>query len=288
MQYSAASNPSSDTFSGNSVPSLPFTKMEGLGNDFIVIDDLSEPSATNSPLTAAFAQKICDRRFGVGADQILWLRKARGNSDVRMEILNADGSEAEMCGNGIRAVALYLQAHGPDKKTEYEVETLAGIKKVKIRGSQVLIDMGPPRLGLSEGEEIKVAAEVLRFYEVNVGNPHAVFFVEDVNDFPVEELGPLIEKNSRFPERTNVEFVEVLDSNSIRVRVWERGAGITLACGTGACASAVASLATGRVNGTVEVQLPGGALRISWAGVGHSILMEGPAKEVFRGIFPLE
>jgi len=268
---------------------LPFTKMQGLGNDFIVIDDIGPKPATQTPLTADFARKICDRRFGVGADQILWLRKPQNPStDVRMEILNADGSEAEMCGNGIRAVALYLNQHGINKKLEYGVETLAGLLTVRIQGQEVLVDMGKPGLGAGfsqEGEPIQIQGKEFRFYEVSMGNPHAVFFVKNVAEFPVEELGPIVEKHPRFPKRTNVEFVEVQNPNSIQVRVWERGAGITLACGTGACAAAVASLATGKTQGVVDVHLPGGKLRISWAGNMNPVMMEGPAQEVFRGVF---
>ncbi len=280
---------------------LLFTKMQGLGNDFVVIDDLGSVPATQGLDLGKLAKKICDRRFGIGADQILWLKKSRSSvADIRMEILNADGSEAEMCGNGIRAVARYLQRHTGLKRPEssssvlpsYLIETLGGVKKVELMGNEVIVDMGAPTLGkgfLGQGEELVVAGERLFFYEVNVGNPHAVFFVNALSQFPVETLGPLIEKHPRFPQRTNVEFVEVGDGHSIRVRVWERGAGITLACGTGACASAVASLATQKVSGRVEVLLPGGALQITWSGkVTDSVMMQGPAEEVFQGRFLFE
>ncbi len=268
---------------------LPFTKMQGLGNDFIVIDDLGIKLATSSPLTAELARQICDRRLGVGADQILWLKKPQDPSlDVRMEIFNADGSEAEMCGNGIRAVALYINQYGSERKLEYTVETLAGVKRVSLQGHEVNVDMGPAHLGggfSGSGERIEVQGKEFWFYEVNVGNPHAVFFVDDVSRVSLQEVGPLIESHSRFPHRTNVEFVEIKNRDSIRVRVWERGAGITLACGTGACAAAVASLATSRVSGPVNVDLPGGRLRITWDGLTKPILMKGPAKEVFRGVY---
>jgi diaminopimelate epimerase len=271
---------------------LPFTKMHGLGNDFVVLDNLGLEPAISGNLTAEMAKKICDRRFGIGADQILWLKKAHDSSaDFRMEILNADGSVAEMCGNGIRAVALYAQRHTSYQKSEYKIETLAGLKTVRVRGADVTVDMGLPILGEGfsiGGECIEIRGEQLRFFEVNVGNPHAVFFVDEVESFPVEELGPLIEKHPRFPHRTNVEFVKIQNSQSIQVRVWERGAGITLACGTGACASAVASLATHRLKNPLNVELPGGRLRISWEGNPHSILMEGPATEVFKGTFCLD
>ncbi|MGZ3697011.1 MAG: diaminopimelate epimerase [Bdellovibrionota bacterium] len=263
---------------------LAFIKMHGLGNDFVVIDDIGKAKLT--PMTAALAKKICDRRFGVGADQILWLKDAEDRSnDARMEILNADGSTAEMCGNGIRAVAVYLRDLGLSKGPHFHVETLAGIKKLSFQGTEVTVDMGAPKIGAKEGELLEFAGQKLRFIEVNVGNPHAVFFVEHLDQTPVAEWGPRIEHHPRFPKRTNVEFVEITGAGAIRVGVWERGAGITLACGTVACASAVATMATGRGKGPLEVALPGGKLRISWGGEGQPVLMTGPAVEVFRGEF---
>lgn len=264
-----------------------FTKMHGLGNDFVVVED--QPGFSLTPEKAAL---ICDRRFGIGADQILWLRRPHdAGSDTRMEIWNADGSTAEMCGNGIRAVALFIDRRATPRKPEYRIETLAGVKTVWMRGDRVRVDMGAPALGpggagVPDGGEpvdLPGRSEMLRFFEVSMGNPHAVFFVEDVARFAVEQFGPLVEKHSRFPKRTNVEFVQVENDSTIRVRVWERGAGITLACGTGACASAVAALATGRVRGPVRVRLPGGDLEIDWAGPGQSVFMTGPAVEVFSG-----
>lgn len=270
-----------------------FTKMHGLGNDFVIIDsrrgrDEEQPGFTLDPSCAA---KICDRRFGIGADQILWLLGPHDPSaDLRMEIWNADGSTAEMCGNGIRAVALYVDRRAKAAKPEYRIETAAGMKLVRVNGGLVTVDMGPPLLaggaGLSaEGEAIELPgrSEKLRFFEVGMGNPHAVFFVENAASVPVEQLGPAVEHHSRFPKRTNVEFVQVEDRTTIRVRVWERGAGVTLACGTGACASAVAALATGRARGPVRVRLPGGDLEIAWAGPGAPVFMTGPAVEVFSG-----
>lgn len=267
--------------------------MHGLGNDFVVIDDLDAVRVGPTPFNAELAIKICDRRLGVGADQILWLKPPQDPSaDVRMEILNSDGSIAEMCGNGIRAVALYYdQKLGGARKCSYRVETLAGLKTVEIQKgaeaslSQVTVDMGPPQLGFSGnlGEELEIQGKVLRFYEVSMGNPHAVIFVKDFSHLAIQEFGPLIEMHPRFPKRTNVEFVRVTGKNQITVKVWERGAGLTLACGTGACASAVAALAIGQVSGEVQVDLPGGCLEISWEGQGQSVYMTGPAVEVFRG-----
>ena len=270
--------------------SLNFTKMHGLGNDFVVIDDLLSSGTADSHLLPRDAVRICDRRLGIGADQILWLKKPHDSScDARMEILNADGTEAEMCGNGIRAVALYLRKYSSIEKIKYNIETLAGIKQVEFVGHEVRVNMGVPQfLGAELRLEcIQVQGRQFEFYDVSMGNPHAVIFVEDVESFPVESYGPFIEKHSRFSKRTNVEFVQVNATHSIQVRVWERGAGITLACGTGACAAAVATLATQRAQGFLDVVLPGGKLVISWAGQGHSVFMQGPAVEVFRGSYDL-
>ncbi len=261
--------------------------MHGLGNDFIVIDDLSGTPKIISP---ELAKKMCDRRFGIGADQILWLKKPLDTHlDARMEILNADGSSAEMCGNGIRAVAIYLRDHVQNagtRKTDYAIETLAGVIRVLFRGDDVEVDMGSPRLGKGceqGGELIEIEGQMFRFFEVSMGNPHAVIFIEDLDAVPLEKIGPLIECHPRFPGKTNVEFVQVVDAHTIRVRVWERGAGITLACGTGACAAAVAALQVGQVKNPVLVQLPGGTLRISWSGA--TVTMTGPATEVFSGVY---
>ncbi len=271
---------------------LPFIKMQGIGNDFILIDDLGKPAALMSPITKELAQKICDRRFGVGADQILWLKSPQDpTADARMEILNADGSIAEMCGNGIRAVGVYLYREGPKRKDTYLIETLAGMKKLDLspEAASVTVDMGKPQLGsgfAEGGERLPLPGHSLaeaRFFEVNVGNPHAVIFVDDVTTFPVAEIGAAIELHPRFPHRTNVEFVQVKGPHEIQVRVWERGAGITLACGTGACASAVAAIACQYVNEDITVHLPGGDLNINWEGLGKSVLLKGPAEIVFRG-----
>lgn len=272
---------------------IAFTKMHGIGNDFIVVDDFF--SKTVTPLNAQVARAMCDRRFGIGADQILWLKPAQTpTADFRMDILNADGSVAEMCGNGIRAAVLYFHDRLKPQKSRYEVETLAGLKWADVHGRNVIVDMGEPKLlgGFAQGgEKLALSASKttsaqsdphLSFFEISMGNPHAVFFT----DASVEKHGAEIETHPRFPERTNVEFVKVEGPQTIRVRVWERGAGITLACGTGACASAVASIATGRVKSPVSVKLPGGDLLIHWQGKGP-VLMEGPAQEVFSGQYPI-
>ena len=272
---------------------FPFTKMHGLGNDFVVIDQLGTPHSTSIDINQALAKKVCDRHFGIGADQLLWLKKAHdAKNDARMEIFNTDGSVAEMCGNGIRAAALYLQKYTAHPKAAYSIETLGGLKTVEIHGRKVKVNMGFPVLkaGFSDplGELLDVHGQQLRFHEVDFGNPHAVLFLPSVSNFPVEKVGSDVEGHSRFPERTNVEFVEIKGPHQIQLRVWERGAGLTLACGTGACAAAVASLALGKVQSPVQVQLPGGQLQISWEGGSHPVFMEGVAQEVFQGFFLLE
>ncbi|HCM38342.1 MAG: diaminopimelate epimerase [Bdellovibrionales bacterium GWB1_52_6] len=296
--------------------------MHGLGNDFVVVNGLG--SARALEITPQIARGICDRHFGIGADQLLWVRPPSDlrTANARMVIFNPDGSIAEMCGNGIRAVTLYL--FGPngilrnsvapvaapetvsEPRSEYLIETLAGLKTVWLRGDRVQVDMGAPTLGggFSEinGEHLQLSDEdfprklrqwlrqqEVRFFEVSMGNPHAVIFVDALDDVVLEALGAAIEVHPRFPKRTNVEFAQIIDEHTIEVLVWERGTGVTLACGTGACAVAAAAIATGRVKGPVQVRLPGGALSIEWSGelsssgARNSILMEGPAQEVYRG-----
>jgi diaminopimelate epimerase len=279
------------------MPHIPFIKMHGLGNDFIVFDgvNVSQGKLRDQihKLTPAFARKICDRRYGIGADQILWIRPAKSKKAVaRMEVINADGSIAEMCGNGIRAVALYLATENGKKKRSgkksqpsevYPIETLAGVLSVEVKGKEARVDMGKPKLG-AKAEKLSVEGSTVEFWEVSMGNPHAVIFLESLEGYPVEEQGPLVEKHARFPKRTNVEYVQVDTRSKLTVRVWERGAGITLACGTGACASAVASISAGKAKSPVSVELPGGELLIEWSGdPRHSVFMTGPAEEVFRG-----
>jgi len=275
---------------------IPFVKMHGLGNDFIVLDewDLRVPS---NLLTDKRAVRWCDRRFGVGGDQILVLGPPKKTTfpNARMDIWNADGSMAEMCGNGIRAAALYLHDHAPADlrgRKSYKIETGAGVLEVFIEGREVRVDMGPPRLLADQPEKLQTPFGVFEFWEVSMGNPHAVFFLspgEALESLELEKLGPVIENHPRFPKRTNVEFVQVIAPNQIEVRVWERGAGITLACGTGACASAVASIHSGRAKSPLEVELPGGKLRIAWDGKpSDPVWMTGPAVEVFSGFLEPE
>jgi diaminopimelate epimerase len=237
------------------------------------------------------SMKLCNRRLGIGADQMLVLEDAEG-ADFRMRIFNADGGEVEMCGNGIRALAKYVWDRGLSDKDTLNIETMAGIIKPARAGDLVRVDMGEPEL---EGRKIPVALDGrvvdhpikvdhrdLLVTCVSMGNPHAVIFVDDVADFPVSFYGPMIENHELFPNRINVEFVQVISGSEIRVRVWERGAGETMACGTGACASAVASSIKALTGRETTVHLDGGDLKIEWSQDNH-VFMTGPAMEVFEG-----
>ena len=267
---------------------LTFSKMHGAGNDFVLVD------ATRKPFrpTAVVTRKLCDRHFGVGADQVLILERSR-HADLRMRILNPDGSEAEMCGNGIRCAALYARTRGLVKKDEMSFETRAGIIRPRLVGDgRVWVDMGEPVL---EAEKIptrgrgRVIEAPFKFgcgratiTCVSMGNPHCVLFVDDLAKVPAAAWGPAIERDPFFPRRTNVEFVQVLSPDRVRATVWERGAGLTLACGTGACAAVVAGVLTGRLRRSASVALPGGVLDIEWA-PDNRVFMAGPAAFVFDG-----
>lgn len=274
---------------------LEFVKSHGIGNDFIILDGLREPLEDMN--LAGLAVRLCERHFGIGADGIVLVLPS-SQADYRMRIINSDGSEAEMCGNGIRCFARYLVSRGLADDM-VSIETLAGIKTVEIsQGKDDLlftVNMGKPALEAAEipvsGYVGKVVSQSLDVHGtayditcVSMGNPHCVIFVEDksVDDIALSEIGPKIEMHSAFPKKTNVEFAEILNRNEIKVRVWERGAGITLACGTGACASVVAGVLNGLVENQAEVHLPGGDLYIDWRGDGN-VYMTGPAKEVFVG-----
>lgn len=271
-----------------------FSKWQGCGNDFVLFDCLEEPIADYSSL----AVRLCDRHYGVGADGILIVEPSTV-ADFRMRIINADGSEAEMCGNGIRCFARYLYDNKLTTKDEFTVETGAGIlvpKIVKDNGvvTGVRVDMGEPRLLGEEipvlghdgerviGAPIEVAGTTYAMTCVSMGNPHAVIFVDDAEKFPIEQLGTQFEHHELFPRKTNTEFVQVVDRSHVRMRVWERGAAITLACGTGSCATAVACVLNDKTDRRVEVTLDGGKLNIEWADNNH-IFMTGAAELVFTG-----
>lgn len=267
---------------------LKFTKMQGLGNDFIVVNCLEE----NCPDLAPHAAKLCDRRFGIGCDQLLVIHPSQ-RADFKMEIFNNDGSQVEMCGNGIRCVAKYLVDSGATSKNELAIETLAGIIRPRLVDNLVEVDMGEPILdgrqipttldGKILDRPIEVEGQEWKITCVSMGNPHCVIFVDDVDSAPVHSLGPILEHHPLFPKRTNVEFIQVLSPSELRMRVWERGAGETLACGTGACGSLVAAVLTGRAQRDATLHLKGGELRIRWSEKNNRVYMTGPGQEVFSG-----
>lgn len=275
---------------------MRFTKMHGLGNDYVYVNGFTEQVAQPAEL----ARRISDRHYGAGSDGLILILPSRA-ADVRMEMYNADGSRGAMCGNGIRCVAKYALERGLVAKPEFRIETDAGVRDVQclLRGGKVeavRVDMGAPRL---HPEEIPCTLEGERVVEhpltaggetwpvtcVSMGNPHAVIFVSGVEAFPLESLGPRLEHAPEFPQRVNVHVAEAASRGRLRMRTWERGSGLTRACGTGACAVAVAGALTGRSERTVTVTLPGGDLEIEWATDGR-VLMRGPAVEVYEGDWP--
>lgn len=275
---------------------VPFTKMHGLGNDFIFVD----VRETALPDPEGFSKKFGDRRFGIGADQILLVGKSTVG-DLRMDIFNQDGSKVEMCGNGIRCFAKYVADRKLPEgagKDVLNVETLAGIiRPRRLADGRVEVDMGEPRLdgdqipvkleGRVVAREVTLAGEKRKVTCVSMGNPHAILFVKDVDAIPLEAIGPRIETDPLFPRKTNVEFVEVQPQPGggvvLKTRVWERGAGVTLACGTGACAVGVAAFLEQKAPRKSTVRLPGGDLLIEWRESDNRVYMTGPAEEVFSG-----
>lgn len=276
---------------------MNFSKWQGLGNDFILVDS-AELGFLSEEKLPAFGRRICDRNFGVGGDGLVLLSPGT-RGVLAMRIFNPDGSEAEMCGNALRCVAKYAYERGLVQERAFKIETKAGVKVPEIIledqcVTAVRVDMGEPVLerGLIPvlgpagtrviEEEIRVDGESLKYTAVSMGNPHCLIFVPDVSQVPVRNLGPRLEHHELFPRRINVEFIQVLSPEEIVVRVWERGAGETLACGTGACASVVGGVLTGRTGSRVRVNLPGGQLFVEWAENNH-VYMTGPASEVFQG-----
>lgn len=261
---------------------MKFIKMHGLGNDFILIDSRKEP--LEGVNLSELAVKLCDRHYGIGADGLL-IAGPSSSANVKMRIFNSDGSEAEMCGNGIRCFAKYIYENLDIKKDLISVETLAGVilpSILEYKGKTAIVetDMGEPR-DINEAE-IKVGDKSFDATLVSFGNPHCVIFVDDLSNVHIDDIGPKIESHKMFPNRTNVEFVQVLSRKEAMVKVWERGAGETLACGTGACASAVAGVERGNLERDVLIRLPGGNLDIEWQKDGH-VILRGPAETVFEG-----
>lgn len=276
---------------------IEFTKYHGLGNDFILIDNRQ----SNEPiLTDVQAVQLCDRHFGIGADGVIFALPATSpDADYKMRIFNSDGSEPEMCGNGIRCLARFLADLAAPSRTPqtYQIETLAGMITPQIQADgQVTVDMGVPRLTAAEIpttlmeedcrtilQPLEVAGRTWKVTCVSMGNPHCITFVDNVAEIALESIGPQFEHHPVFPQRTNVEFIQVVAPDYLKMRVWERGAGITLACGTGACASLVAGFITGRCERKATIELPGGPLVIEWSESNERIYMTGPAKLVFTG-----
>lgn len=270
---------------------LKFTKSHGIGNDMIIINGIEEKFKPNSEIV----KKLCDRRFGIGADQLLLLLNSK-KADFKIRIFNRDGGEAEMCGNGMRCIAKYIIDRGLSRKKELTIETLAGNIKIWANKNLYTVKLNKPILeaeqipvnlnGLVINREFTVDNVKFKITCVNIGNPHCVIFVDDLKNFPVRTYGPLIEKHSLFPAKINVEFVKVVNENTINVRVWERGAGETLACGSGACAAVVASVLNRKTEREVQVRLVGGNLSVKWDKDDYLYLI-GPAVEVYEGYINL-
>ena len=263
---------------------LEFTKMEGAGNDFVVLDFTKKVFS----LSPGEIRKLSDRHFGVGADQVLVVEKpSKPEVDFRYRIFNADGGEVEQCGNGARCFVKFVHAKGLTKKREIRVETLGGIIVPRLEDDgEVSVDMGPPAIEVLK-EEFVLNGLTLNLSILSMGNPHAVQIVSDLERAPVTTQGPAIERHPRFPKRINAGYLQVRDRHRIALRVWERGAGETLACGTGACAAVVTGILRGLLDSPVAVKTRGGTLTISWAGGDNAVWMKGPAKSVFEGTIEL-
>jgi diaminopimelate epimerase len=277
---------------------IEFTKYQGLGNDFILVDNRGQ---TTPRLTPQQAAQVCDRHFGIGADGVIFLLPGESGTNYTMRIYNSDGSEPEMCGNGIRCLARFIAdlegKTGAEAQT-YTIHTLAGLITPEVQmDGQVRVNMGPPRLlaqeiptTLSTPDEkvinapLAVAGQTWAVTCVSMGNPHCITFVKDAEAIQLAQLGPQFEHHAVFPQRTNTEFIEVVRPDYLKMRVWERGAGATLACGTGACASLVAGVLTGHCATAATVELPGGPLHIEWSALDQAVFMTGPAQKVFTGI----
>ncbi|MFM2302867.1 MAG: hypothetical protein RLZZ135_270 [Cyanobacteriota bacterium] len=275
---------------------IAFSKYQGLGNDFILIDNRTHDTPTIEPEEAII---WCDRHFGIGADGVIFVLPGQNGCDYSMRIFNSDGSEPEMCGNGIRCMAKFIaDLEGKvDLAVTYKIYTLAGtITPEVLDEGSVRVDMGEPHLLAAEipttlgakddkvvNQSIEVDGKSWTVTCVSMGNPHCMTFVDDANSIPLEIIGPKFEHHPVFPQRTNTEFVQVIRPDFLRMRVWERGAGSTLACGTGACATVVAGVLTGKADRLCTVELPGGCLQIEWSQADNRVYMTGPAELVFKG-----
>ena len=279
---------------------ISFTKMQGAGNDYIYIDTISKPWPADKDKSEVTV-KLSDRHFGIGGDGVIFIN-ASDEADFEMEMYNMDGSRSEMCGNGIRCVAKYVYDHGmTGQKTEFSIISSGKVKYMTVypdpetgKADQIRVNMGSPILEAEKipvearkspvvSEPIEVAGKSYVMTCVSMGNPHAVIFVDNTEDYPLEQVGPLFECHWRFPKRVNTEFVQVLDRTHVRMRVWERGTGETLACGTGCCATAVACILNGLTEDEITVKVLGGEIRVKWDRTENLVWMTGPAREVFSG-----
>lgn len=276
---------------------LEFTKMHGIGNDYIYIDvaknkDLKEIFTRYS--IGALVRYLSNRNFGIGGDGVIFIEKSM-IADFKMRIFNSDGTEAEMCGNGIRCFAKYIYDQKLTEKDILKIETLAGIKEVKKEKhilepsketiEQYVVNMGKPII--SGNLSISVLDKNIQLTKILIGNPHAVIFTKDIENIPIKKYGPLIENHRYFPQKTNVEFVEILENNLIKMRVWERGSGETFACGTGSCAAVVAGVSNNLIKRDVKVLLKGGELDINWDKKTNNIYMKGIATKIYDGIMEI-
>lgn len=273
---------------------MKFTKMQGIGNDYVYVNCFQEQIENPSEVS----RRISDRHFGIGSDGLILIKPSE-RADFEMEMYNADGSQGAMCGNGMRCVGKYVYDYGLTDKTQVSVDTKSGIKYLDLtvenkKVKQVRVNMGAPVLEtkaipmIYEGEKVisqplNVGEDIYEITAVSMGNPHAVVYMEDVKNLPLEEIGPKFEKHAAFPESVNTEFVRVINRSTVEMRVWERGSGETLACGTGACAVAVASILNGYTEDEVTVRLLGGDLKIFWDRAENLVYMTGPAEVVFEG-----
>jgi diaminopimelate epimerase len=277
---------------------VEFTKYQGLGNDFILVDNRGQTAPRLTPVQAA---QVCDRHFGIGADGVIFLLPGESGSDYTMRIYNSDGSEPEMCGNGIRCLARFiadLEGKAASEAQAYTIHTLAGRITPEVQpDGQIRVNMGSPRLLAQEipttlaapnekvvNAALEVAGQIWDVTCVSMGNPHCITFVKNVAAIHLAQIGPQFEHHTAFPQRTNTEFIEVVRPDYLKMQVWERGAGITLACGTGACAALVAGVLTGHCANAATVALPGGSLYIEWSALDQAVFMTGPAQKVFTGI----
>ena len=271
--------------------------MQGIGNDYVYIDCTKEEVLREEEISA-FSIKVSDRHFGIGSDGVILIKPSQ-EADFFMDMYNADGSRGKMCGNGIRCVARFVYDKGLTEKTDLTIETLSGVKKISVtvedgKAVRATVNMGKPILASTQipvlwnesnmiNEPIAVGGRLFNITAVSMGNPHAVVYVKDIETLPLEQMGPLFEKHKLFPESVNTEFVQIIDRSHLRMRVWERGSGETMACGTGACATVVASVLNGFADRSSTVILNGGELSITWKDDTDEVIMEGPAEIVFEG-----